>query len=96
MLQLAEDGSKVQRAIAHRAINPTVQDYSQLYDKSQIEEMGAENGPNMFSQLEAEIAKYNASNLDEGGRARLQSSQCPKNEVQTSDCDTNECTPPPQ
>ena len=96
MLQSAEDKNKVQGAIADRAINPTVQDYSRLYDKWRIEERGTKNGPNMFSQIEAEIAKYNASNLDEGGRASLQSSQRPKDDVQTSDCDTNECTPPPK
>ena len=37
-----------------------------------IKEIGAENGPNMFSQLEAEIAKYNTSNMNKGGRASIQ------------------------
>ena len=48
MLQTAENGKEIEKALADRAINPTVSNYSRLYDIWQIEEMGAENGPNMF------------------------------------------------
>ena len=53
MLQTADDGKEVKKAIADRAINPTVSDYSRLYGtcKWRIEEMGAENGANMFLNL---------------------------------------------
>ena len=96
MLQTAEDGKEIQKALADRAINPTVSDYSRLYDKWRIEEMGAENGPNMFSQLEAEIERYNTSNLHKGGRAKLQQYQHHKDDVETSDCETDDSGPPPE
>ena len=49
ILQTAEHGNEIQKVLANRAINPTVFDYSQLYDKWRIEEICAENGPNVFS-----------------------------------------------
>ena len=58
--------------------------------------MGAENGPNMFSQLEAEIAKYNASNMNKGGRTSLQWYQSQKDDLEMSNYNTNGFTPPPQ
>ena len=61
----------MQKEIADRAINLTMSDYSWLFEKGRIKEMGAENGLNMFSQYEVEIAKYNASNLDNMRRASL-------------------------
>lgn len=96
MLQCAEDGKETQKALADRAINPTVPDYSRLYDKWRTMEMGAENGSNMFLQLEAEITDYNNSNSEKGGQAKLQTYQCPKDDTDTSDIDTDEFKPPPQ
>ena len=56
----------IQKPLADRAIDPTVSNYSQLYNKWPIEEMGAENGSKYLSQLEAEIESYNASNSNKG------------------------------
>lgn len=33
--------------------------------------MGAENGPGMFSQLQAQIENYNQQNAEQGGKANF-------------------------
>ena len=43
----------------------------------------------MFPQLETEIAKYNASNMDKGRKASLHQYQSQKNDMEMSDYDTN-------
>ena len=69
VLKCTEQGTEVQRVLADRSLNPTVQDYSRLYSKWRDSEMGQENGPSMFAQLEKEIESYNSQGE---GKAMLQ------------------------
>ncbi len=80
MLQCADDGQEVQKVLADRAVNPTVQDYSRLYDKWRESELGRDNGPGLFESLQSEVDKYNSTNARVGGKAKLQ--------VFESHCDT--------
>ena len=69
VLECSEHVRDTQRVLADRSANPTVQDYSRLYSKWRESEMGQENGPSMFAQLEREIESYNTTCK---GRAMLQ------------------------
>ena len=89
MLQCAEDGKEVQRVLADRSINPTVQDYSRFHAKWRETEMGSENGTDMFSQLQSEIDSYNKSD----GKAKLQIYGSTSVNM-SSDDDNDELKPP--
>lgn len=52
--------------------------------------MGAENGPGMFSQLQAQVENYNQQNAEQGGKAKLQVYESP-----TDDCSSDDLEPPP-
>ena len=62
MISCAENEQDVQRVLADRAINPSVQDYSRLHEQWRKMEMGKENGPDMFFQLQSEMDIYNENN----------------------------------
>ncbi len=96
VLQCVEDGRDVQRLLADRAMNPNVKDYSRFYNEWRKNEMGEENGPGMFTQLQAEVEIYNKQNESRGGKAKIQLYECPKKVVVESSSDDDDLTPPPQ
>ncbi len=60
-----------QLAFADRALNRTKSDVSRLYNEWRKNELGPDNGKELFDKLEMEIMSYNQANQHNGGRARL-------------------------
>ena len=99
MISCAENEQDVQRVLADRAINPSVQDYSRLHEQWRKKEMGEENGPDMFFQLQTEIDIYNENNQQQGGTAKLQVYENPclnKAKSGTSSNSDDDISPPPR
>ena len=83
-----------QTKLADRATNPTVQDVCRLYQKWRSEAYGPmENGPDLFTTLQAEVDEYNDKYNSEGGKALLQKYERWTEEV--SDNDSDDFTLPP-
>ncbi|XP_062503901.1 uncharacterized protein LOC134180732 [Corticium candelabrum] len=99
MISCAEYEQDDQRVLADRAINPSVQDYSRLHEQWRKKEMGEENGPDMFFQLQTEIDIYNENNQQQGGTAKLQVYKNPclnKAKSGTSSNSDDDISPPPR
>ena len=65
-LMIEHDGN-IMEELADRAINPSTQDISRLYNKWREQHLGPENGKEMFEKLEEYIKEYNLRHKDEGG-----------------------------
>ncbi len=65
------DNDDDQLAFADRALNPTKSDVSRLYNEWRKNELGPDNGKELFDKLKMEIMSYNQANQHNGGRARL-------------------------
>ena len=54
------DSDELQTMLADRAVNPTMQDVNRLYQKWRSEAYGPmDNGPDLFTTLQAEVDEYN-------------------------------------
>ena len=86
------DEGEDQYLLADRAFNPTKPDISKLYEEWRQQNMGADNGKELFNKLDAEIKAYN--NMS-GGRAKLQVFQSGVNDdCVYSSSDSEERKPP--
>jgi len=86
---------QLQTKLADRATNPTVQDVYRIYQKWRSAAYGPmDNGPDLFTTLQAEVDEYNDKYNSEGGKALLQKYERWTEEV--SDDDSDDFTSPPK
>ncbi len=71
LLNASSDDVK-QSSLADRAINPSVQDVSRLFQHWREKCYGKEDGLLLFQRLLLEVDTYNAKNSEQGGKAILQ------------------------
>ena len=76
-LLLQNESDDDQQRLADRAVNPTSQDVSRLYNLWRQTEMGSDNGKGLFECLEKEIQVYNERWGEHGGQAKLQRFETP-------------------
>lgn len=69
---LENESDEVQQRLADRAVNPTSQDVSRLYNWWRQTQMGNDNGKGLFERLEHEIQVYNETWGEYGGKVKLQ------------------------
>ena len=85
---------ELQTTLADRAANPTMQDVNRLYQKWRSAAYGPmDNGPDLFTTLQAEVDEYNEKFNSKGGKALLQKYE--RWSVDSSDDDTDVSTSPP-
>ncbi len=65
MLEADDD---IMQQLADRAMNPNPQDVSRLYNKWREENLGPENGKEMFDRLDKLVEEYNLKHHDDGGK----------------------------
>ena len=69
------DGGEDQTLLADRATNPTKSDVSRLYTEWQKQELGDDNGKEMFDKLHTEIDAYNDAYGERAGKGKAKSSK---------------------
>jgi len=88
-----------QTKLADRSTNPKVNDVSRLYQQWRSTAYGPmDNGPQLFTTLEAEVTDYNDKYSCQGGKALLQKFEkfSDSSEVSDDDSDTENCVSPPK
>jgi len=90
------DNDDDQLAFADRALNPTKSVVSRLYNEWRKNELGPDNGKELFDKLEMEIMSYNQANQHNGGRARLLVYQNCSNSCNDSDGESEAGKKPPK
>ena len=70
--KLLTEGDDVMHQLADRATNPSPQDVSQLYNKCREQNLGPENGEEMFKALDEFVAEYNIWHKDDRGHIFVQ------------------------
>ena len=89
-----EFSDELQTKLADRATNPMVQDVNRLYQTWRSAAYGPmDNGPDLFTALQAEVDEYNDRYNTEGGMALLQKYE--RWTEEECDGDSNDFTSPP-
>ena len=89
-----EFSDELQAMLADRAVNPTMQDVNRLYQKWRSVAYGPmDNGPDLFTTLQAEVDEYNEKFNSIGGKALLQKYE--RWSVDSSDNDSDDSASPP-
>ena len=91
--KLMIEGDDIVHQLADRAINPSPQDVSRLYDKWREMHLGPENGEDMFKALNEFVADYNIRHKEDGGHILVQP-YCAKTGDDQEPSSENEADPP--
>ena len=88
-MMLEADEEEAMVMLSDRACNPNPQDVSRLYDDWRKEDLGPENGNDMFRKLDEMIKSYNETT---GGKIVMQKYAAELYDAEVSKCDTGNVT----